>query len=678
MGKLRQVERGISLNTGHRWKYTKKFDTQCAYDGHDLGSCYTREGTTFRLWSPQASAVTLRCYDCGDVGTPVVGTCPMHLGERGVWSCTIPGDLHGIYYDYELRYGEECVESADPYAVSCGCNGIRSMVVDLQRTNPEGFTEDVAPPLQDEQIIYELHIKDFSHDVGSGIPQSYRGKYKAFTVEHPDAPYPTGVAYLKELGVTHVHLLPFYDFASVDEAGDGAQFNWGYDPLNYNVPEGSYATDAHDGCVRIRECKEMIAALHKAGIRVVMDVVYNHTFTADSWLERTAPGYFCRRTKDGALANGSACGNDMAVGREMVDNYIADSVMYWAKEYHIDGFRFDLMGLLTVELMNRIRREMDAEFGPGEILLYGEPWRAAPSPMEQGTKAALKRNVQALDDGVAIFSDDIRDVIKGHVFYAQERGFVNGGKRRERKVLQAASAFCKTQLRTTPKSPSQIISYVSAHDNFTLWDKLVFTMRSRKQLYFQEAGGGEALCTQVFTQKDADLLAANKLAALMYFTFQGHIFFQAGEEFGRTKLGEENSYNASAQLNMLRWEQTQTYADLVSYYKGLIALRKSLPGLWDKTPQAKRRISQETIHGPGVVSFLVDNRNTTKASPYAALFILYNASKKAYQTTLAAGEWVILANGEQAGCCLPCPREDNGTISVPACSGIVVGLKENT
>lgn len=668
----------MSLNTGNQWKYTKKFDRQFAYDGNDLGSCYTKDGTTFRLWSPRANAVTLRFYDCGDVGTQTVQTYQMNRGERGVWSCRVTGDLHGIYYDYELQYGEVRVESADPYAVSCGCNGIRSMVVDLQRTNPEGFTEDKAPPLQNDQIIYELHIKDFSHDECSGIPQQYRGKYKAFTVEHPDTTYPTGIAYLKELGITHVHLLPFYDFASVDESGESEQFNWGYDPLNYNVPEGSYATDPHDGCVRIRECKEMIAALHKAGIRVVMDVVYNHTFTEDSWLERTAPGYFCRRNKDGSLANGSACGNDMAVGRAMVDNYIANSVMYWAKEYHIDGFRFDLMGLLTVELMNRIRRELDVEFGAGEILLYGEPWRAAPSPMERGTHAALKRNVQMLDERVALFSDDIRDLVKGHVFYAKRPGFVNGGRRLEEKILQAASAFCKREDQNRPKCPAQIISYVSAHDNFTLWDKLVFTMRGQEQLYLQDGTGQDVLCTQTFTQKDEDILAANKLAALMYFTFQGNIFFQAGEEFGRTKQGEENSYNAPAKLNMLRWEQTQAYGDLVSYYKGLIALRKSLPGLCDKTADAKYRISNEKIHGPGVVSFQVDNRSKEKTSLYAALFILYNASKKEFQTALPDGDWVILANGEQAGYPVPCQKEEKQTISVPPCSGVIVGLLENT
>ena len=272
------------------------------------------------------------------------------------------------------------------------------------------------------QIIYELHIKDFSYDRDGGVPEAYRGKYKAFTVKNTGKDYPTCMEYLKSLGVTHVHLLPFFDYGSVDEAGDERQYNWGYDPLNFNVPEGSYATDAKDGTVRIRECKEMIRAFHENGLRVIMDVVYNHTYQEDSWLQRVMPGYYYRYHEDGRLSDGSACGNDIAAGRAMVDNYIADSVMYWAKEYHIDGFRFDLMGLLTVELMNRIRRELDQEFGLGEKLLYGEPWRADSSPMERGTRAALKENTRCLDEGIGIFSDDTRDAIKGHVLRRRNPG----------------------------------------------------------------------------------------------------------------------------------------------------------------------------------------------------------------------------------------------------------------
>ena len=403
------------------FRYTKSFDEEYAYDGKDLGAVCTPEGTDFRLWAPFAEKVELCLYGSENREESTLQRLEMKPEKRGVWHRRIPGDLHGRYYDYCIVTGGEALYTADPYAVGCGCNGYPSMVVDLRRTDPEGFDRDHAPERDVENIIYELHIKDFSYDPDSGVPEACRGKYKAFTAQ-PDGnaegrEFAPGVAYLKELGITHVHLLPFFDYGFLDEDGDGRQFNWGYDPVNYNIPEGSYATDAHDGTVRIRECKEMIRALHQAGIRVIMDVVYNHTHDADSWLERTAPGYYCRRWEDGTLANGSACGSDMAVGRKMVDNYIADSVMYWAREYHLDGFRFDLMGLLTVELMNRIRRELDQEFGKGEKLLYGEPWRADDSPMESGTHAALKENVQYLDEGIAVFSDDTRDAIKGHVFY---------------------------------------------------------------------------------------------------------------------------------------------------------------------------------------------------------------------------------------------------------------------
>ena len=658
--------------------YTKDFDDKFRYDGNDLGAVCTKEKTVFKLWSPLAGKVTLCLYDKGTIpnGTTEMEnkeTFTMELGEHGVWEKELSGDLHGRYYNYEILCDGEIVETADPYAVGCGCNGYRSMVTDLRRTDPEGFAFDKAPELQKEQIIYELHIKDFSHDPDSGIPAEYRGKYKAFTVTGENTEYPTCVEYLKELGVTHVHLLPFYDFAALDEEGDDGQFNWGYDPLNYNVPEGSFATNPFDGSVRIRECKEMIQALHNAGIRVVMDVVYNHTFSPDSWLERTVPGYYNRRWEDGSLADGSACGSDVAAGRAMVDNYIANSVMYWAKEYHLDGFRFDLMGLLTVELMNRIRKELDEEFGKGEKLLYGEPWRAAESPMEEGTLPALKDNLEYLDENIAVFSDDIRDVVKGDVFIVEEPGFVNGASYLEDKVLYAVSAWRKGGSTITPKSASQIISYVSAHDNYTLWDKLVLTMKHSDDS--KPVLGDETL----FGKKYEEVLEANKLAAFIYFTCQGHIFFQAGEEFGRTKLGDENSYRSDPKINMLRWHQTVEFADLVAYYKGLIRLRKSLPGLYDKSADAYERITEETTHDKKVVSFVVDNTNKENdgvVSPYSKLFVVYNAGMESADIKVPEGEWFILANKEQADGCIPLVLNEKGMMHVAAYSGILLGKKD--
>ena len=658
----------------NRFQYSREFDEQYAYEGKDLGAACSFRETDFKLWAPFADRVELCLYGDGDRRTEVSRILDMEKEQKGVWHRKMDGDFHGCYYDYRIWTDGESLQTADPYAMSCGCNSCRSMVVDLKRTNPEGFEEDHAPERPVENIIYELHIKDFSHDPDSGIPQAYRGKYKAFTVQSEEltdnGEYPTCVDYLKELGITHVHLLPFFDYGWLDEEGHGEQFSWGYDPVNYNVPEGSYATDAHDGTVRIRECKEMIQALHRAGIRVIMDVVYNHTQDADSCLERTAPGYYCRRLEDGTLSNGSACGSDIAIGRRMVDNYIANSVMYWAREYHLDGFRFDLMGLLTVELMNRIRQEMDQEFGRGEKLLYGEPWRAAESPMEEETRAALKENIRYLDEGIAVFSDDTRDVIKGHVFYDEVPGFVNGGQGLEEKVLRAVTGWCggsSGQDGFRPKSCAQVVNYVSAHDNFTLWDKLVVSLHGQGADY---------------AARYEDVLAANKLAALIYFTCQGNLFLQAGEEFGRTKSGDENSYRSHPSINMLKWRRTVEYRELVDYYKGLIRLRKQLPGLYDKSAEAAGRILEQEIPGPGVVAFRMDNRLRDGQEPetlaesntaWEELFIIYNASADAVKVMLPEGDWMILADAQETDCRKAAERKQEGQLRVPACSGMILG-----
>ena len=632
------------------------FDERFRYDGKDLGVRCTEEGTVFKVWSPFAQKIELRLYR--NDGEEACVIKEMEPEDKGVWKQAFTENLHGMYYDYLVHIEEKKLRTADPYATGCNCNGRKSMVVDLKRTDPEGFREDKAPAAEKEQIIYELHIKDFSYDKESGMPEIYRGKYKAFTVQGTNGKYPTCMDYLKELGITHVHLLPFFDYGSVDEAGSDGQYNWGYDPLNYNVPEGSYATDVSDGTVRIRECKEMVQALHKNGIRVVMDVVYNHTYSEDSWLQRMVPGYYYRHREDGSLSDGSACGNDIAAGRAMVDNYIVDSVMYWAKEYHIDGFRFDLMGLLTVELMNRIRRELNAEFGEGEKLLYGEPWRADTSPMEDGTSAALKENTESLDDGIGIFSDDTRDVIKGHVFDEKEPGFVNGGSSLEALLLFAVTGWRDGGTCFMPKSCAQIINYVSAHDNFTLWDKLVYSMHEKPE----------------FEKKYEDVLSANKLAAFIYFTCQGNLFMQAGEEFGRTKWGEGNSYNSLPEINMLKWSQSVEYKELVEYYKGLIRLRKKLPGLCDKSASASTRITEKKIYKSGVVSFRVDNRSASEEG-VEELLVIYNADSEDYPFRLPEGRWAVLVDAEAADLRRVLHTEEKEVV-VAAHSGMMLALIE--
>lgn len=637
---------------GSNRRHYRRFDAKYCYNGKDLGASHSAWRTVFKLWSPEADRVELSLYR--DDSSPACAVHSLTRGDRGVWSLALEGDLHGIYYDYEVEAAGLVRRTADPYATACGRNGARSMVTDLSRTNPAGFERDVSPPLQPEQIIYELHVKDFSWDPDSGVPAPYRGKFRAFSWTGPDGELPPCMTHLKELGVTHVQLLPIFDFGSVDEGGDGGQFNWGYDPVNYNVPEGSYATDPSDGALRIRECKEMVQALHQNGLRVVMDVVYNHTYAADSWLERSAPDYYYRRRRDGGLSNGSGCGNDVAAGRAMVDNYIANSVMYWAREYHIDGFRFDLMGLLTVELMNRIQRELDQVFGPGEKLLYGEPWRADDSPMEPDTHPALKSNVALLDCAIGVFCDSTRDAIKGSCFLRCAPGFVNGAAGLDEDILRSVTGWPQGAWEFEPHGCSQIINYVSCHDNLTLWDKLVLC-----------SGQGEHPDPACFTQPHENLLRQNKLAAFIYFTCLGRPFFQAGEEFGRSKLGDGNSYRSPPEVNMLRWEQAARFAPLTDYYRQLIRLRKALPGLCRKSPDAADYVTGQTVLAPQVVSFQVNQGGSAGEQ----LWVVYNASPWEYTIHLPDESWVIRADGQCA--CQTTPVE-GWSVSVPAQSGMLL------
>ncbi|MEE1101935.1 MAG: type I pullulanase [Agathobacter sp.] len=626
------------------FKYSKEFDEKYEYTGKDLGVTCKDGKTSFKIWAPFAEKVELCIYKESYEGMELdIDSIPtdcdkyvMEEQDKKVFAYSFDESLHGLYYDFLLYTDEKTVRTADPYATACSANGCRSAVVDLSLSNPEGFDEDKAPAKQNENIIYELQVKDFSYDKESGVEEAYRGKFKAFAVDSK------GIEHMKELGITHVHLLPFYDFGWLDECGSDKQFNWGYDPFNFNVPEGSFATDVSDPTVRIRECKEMIQALHKAGIRVIMDVVYNHMYVADNWLERSAQGYYDRVEEDGTYSDGSACGNDMAAGRAMVDNYIVNSILYWAKEYHLDGFRFDLMGLLTTELMNRIKEELDAEYGVGEKFLYGEPWSAAPSPMEKGTHPANKPNVQHLNKDIAVFCDATRDIIKGDVFHADWPGFINGGEDMEKDILKAAKGWVEGKEGFTPLSCTQIINYVSAHDNYTLWDKLIFTSE------YDE-----------YETPFEDIVALNKLAAFMYFTCQGYIFFQAGEEIGRSKLGDENSFRSDPEINMIKWSNRDLFADLFEYYKGLIRLRKSLPGLYEKKDG---KVSNTKVVAPKVVSFDIVN------GPNSTLSVVYNASEDDVEIKLAEGDWDVLVDDKKADI----HRTVSGTVSVKAHSGMML------
>lgn len=630
------------MKSALEWKkyyLTPEFREKYFYNGDDLGVSCTDSGTSFKLWSPSADSVTLNLYQDGSEGEAFRRVMMSPAGS-GVWSWETEECLHGVYYDYTLMIDGEVTESADPYAKACGINGRRSMAVNLRKTDPEGWQQDQAPRKGPEQIIYELHVKEFSWDASGGFPEEYRGKYKAFTCENTtlynDGIHPTGLKYLQDLGVNYIQIMPAYDYGSVDEAGRDTEFNWGYDPVNYNVPEGSYSTDPARGEVRIREMKEMIQSIHKQGFRVIMDVVYNHTYSLDSWFQRTAPWYFYRVFDDGRISNGSACGNDVASEREMCAKYILESVLYWTEEYHIDGFRFDLMGLLDVGLMNRIRRELDERYGKGEKLVFGEPWAAAETAMEGDAVPALKKNIALLDENIGMFCDDTRDAVKGSALRIRRPGFINGAEGKEDDIIRSVTAWCgpaeenaSRQVSYGVKAPSQVITYVSAHDNQTLWDKLAETL--------PKAG-------------EQERMRLNRMAAALYMTCQGTLFFLSGEEFGRTKDGMEDSFNAPIALNRLDWKKAWDNRALVEYYQGLIALRSHLPGLCDKSADAAERI-HDISKSDGTVSFMLDNRTedrTQEESPWMKLKIIYNSSRMEKDVSVDDGDWVVLCDGEDS------------------------------
>ncbi len=613
-----------------QWYESKEFRGEYEKPCEDLGVTYTKEATTFKVWSPDADEIRVYLYSTGldhEEGAADKGAYNFEKNEGGYWSVKVDGDLNGVYYSYEVKRGEERVDCIDPYATACGANGRRGMILNMESTNPKGFDKDYGWYQKNPNTaIYELHIKDFSYDEHSGVQPEYRGKYMAFTQMGTSldgkGKDKTCVAYLKDLGITHVHLLPTYDFGSIDEIGDSSQFNWGYDPMNYNIPEGSYSTDASHGEVRIREFKEMVQALHKAGIAVVMDVVYNHTFCKETSFQALAPYYYYRQNEDGSMSNGSDCGNETASERFMYRQFMIQSVVYWAKEYHIDGFRFDLMGLHDVETMNLIRKALNELPHGKHILMYGEPWTASESPMEEGFSPAVRKNVDLLDDNIAIFCDYTRDAIKGSVFEAEEPGFVNGMEGLEEDIMSAVYAWCDGEHSDfRPKMPSQIISYVSAHDNYTLWDKLALTLQKEID----------------YTTKDEKVLAVNKLTAGIVMTCKGIPFFQAGEEFGRTKHGDENSYISSADINKLDWNRSVEYRELVEYYKGLLGFRQNFAAFNDRSMYELNFIYPICTEN-GVVAYEMHNVHNHK-DKWDSIVVVYNSKETPYTLTLPDGKW---------------------------------------
>ncbi len=610
---------------------TTGFEEAYTYEGTDLGAVWTKEKTTFRVWAPTAQAVSVNLYTGGTDGeNDLIETLPMTADEAGTWVAEKEGDLNGTYYTYSVTVGGETVEACDPYARTTGVNGQRAMVIDLDSTDPEGWDTDANPHAGEgytDAVIYELHVRDLSTDENSGITNV--GKFLGLTETGTKTPggVATGLDHIKELGVTHVHLLPSYDYGSVDETKlDQPQFNWGYDPVNYNVPEGSYSTDPYHGEVRVKEMKQMVQSLHENGVSVIMDVVYNHVQSATNFcFNKIVPGYFSRIDDNGNYSSGSGCGNDTASERSMVRKYIVESVKYWADEYHIDGFRFDLVGLLDTETINQIVEEVHKDHP--DVIFYGEGWTMTTTVTKQGVAMATQTNSEKTP-GFAFFSDTIRDALKGSVF-SQEPGFVSGATTQTetiRQCFQAITSWCT--------NPSQIVNYASCHDNNTLMDRLALSRPDASR---------------------ADYIRMNNLTAAIYMTAQGIPFLQAGEEMLRTKVNEdgsfnENSYNASDEVNSLKWATLEDpeYASVFEYYKGLIAFRKAHAGLRLTTAEdVKANVTAVEGLPDNVVAFQIQGGAGGEESD--GLYLIFNANPEAVDIQLPAGNWDVCVNAEKAG-----------------------------
>ncbi|NVK82789.1 MAG: type I pullulanase [Cytophagia bacterium] len=628
------------------------------YEGNDLGFTYSPNQTSFRLWSPAAQEVKLHLYSAGN-GDNLEASYPMKRDEAGTWTYKVSGDQQDKYYTYQvMQNGQWLQEKPDLYAVAVGVNGQRSMIVDLDQTDPEGWQNDQRPKLENynDIIIYELHIRDMTIHPSSG--SSYPGKYSGLVEEGTKSPkgLTTGIDHIKELGVTHVHLLPTFDHRSIDETRlDEPQYNWGYDPLNYNVPEGSFSSNPYDGRVRITEFKEMVQQFHKNGIRVILDVVYNHTGqTEDSNFNQLVPMYYYRQNADGGFSDASACGNETASERAMMRKYILESVQYWVNEYHLDGFRFDLMGIHDMETMNEVSAAVRA-IDPS-IFVYGEGWTAGSSPLPS-EQQALKANTYKMQN-VAAFSDDLRDALKGSVFEHEEGGFASkrpGLKESIKFGIVASTQHPQVNYEEVNYSkapwaaePSQTISYVSCHDNHTLWDKLTISNPDASE---------------------EELIKMHKLAETIVLTSQGVSFVHAGFEMLRTKNGVENSFDSPDAINQFDWTRKEKYEDIFSYYKGLIALRKNHPAFrMTSTEQIQEHLEFLDYSGDNFLTYqLKDNAN---GDSWKDILVLLNGSGLNKTISLPEGNWTLVADGKEVN--ESGIRKSGTTITVPGSTAFIL------
>ena len=573
---------------------------------------YEARQSTFQLWSPNADSVKVQIYAEGEGGEPL-SIHAMKRQRQGLWKTVVKGDMKGRFYTFAVNEGGSWLdETPGIFAKAVGINGQRAAIIDLDETDPEGWNDDVSPELDRiaDAVIYEMHWRDFTAHPSSGL--QYRGKFLSMT----ELVGVSGVSHLKELGITHVHILPSYDYASVDEKTlEQGNYNWGYDPLNYNVPDGSYSTNPYDPQVRIREFKQMVMALHRAGIRVVMDVVYNHVMdAATSNFERTAPGYFFRKRADGTLANGSGCGNETASNRPMMQRYMVESVQYWMHEYHVDGFRFDLMGIHDIATMNAIR-EAATKIDP-KVLLYGEGW-AAEAPAYPDEQLAMKANMRQVP-GVAAFSDELRDALRGP-FWSDEKGaFLIGEKGHEADIkfgiLGAIDGWAA--------EPTQMISYVSCHDDLCLVDRLRATAPKATE---------------------QEIVALDKLAQTAVFTSQGIPFIFNGEEVMRDKQGVHNSYKSPDSVNAIDWSLKQRHRDVFDYYCRLIEMRRQHPAFRQGTAERVRRNVSFIKADDLVVAYEIDG--TEMGDDWGHIVVVLNANRKPVTVPVTYGNYTVVCSG---------------------------------
>ncbi|WP_242239574.1 type I pullulanase [Bacillus cereus group sp. BfR-BA-01309] len=630
---------------------SEEFDHSFYYGGNDLGNIYTPQFTKFRVWAPTASEAKLVTYEKWNdkIGTEI----NMKQAEKGTWKAELKGNRKGLYYTYKVKIGDKWTEAVDPYARAASVNGDKGAVVDLKETNPQKWKVDKKPKFKnpEDAIIYELHVRDLSIQPESGIKQ--KGKYLGVTEKGTKGPegVKTGLDHIKDLGVTHVQLLPIFDYASVNEENlNEPQYNWGYDPKNFNVPEGSYSTNPYEPTVRITELKQMIQTLHDNNLRVVMDVVYNHMYNAaESNFHKLVPGYYYRYNEDGTFANGTGVGNDTASERKMMRKFMVDSVTYWAKEYNLDGFRFDLMGIHDFETMNAIRKAVN-QIDPS-IILHGEGWDLN-TPLAAELKANQK-NAEKMK-GIAHFNDNIRDGLKGSVFEEKENGFVNGKENMEDRIKKGITAGIDYDINSsTYQDPEQVLTYVEAHDNHTLWDKLELT----------NPGDSEEVRKQM-----------HKLSSSILLTSQGIPFLHAGQEFMRTKYGDHNSYKSPDSINQMDWLRRAAFNNEVDYMKGLIELRKKYPAFrMTSAEQIKKHITFIDVP-KNVVAYTIDEKVSGNKSEY--FMVAHNANREDIDITLPSkGPWKVLVDGKLAGSKTLYVVHDN-KIKVPALSSLVLKIEK--